>query len=561
MEVSGSLPSVRWWNLTVRDERLSQLRSSAHPNPRNLVGPNNLLHRCGAFTFKVILQLVVLYFYVALFGLTPPIQKVQQPLKQASTTLNSVGSMGTIPLQALGIHNGLLLFSELHKELLHFSVKWLEDELELNALHNPGSHRGNANEKAALAQRAARSTALGGRVDVASMTTISGVKATYLLAVAFMEIIRFSSNGGILNGDSSLTASRSAFSCVFEYLKTPNLMPAVFQCLMATVHRAFETVVLWLEDRISETGNEAEVRESTLFAHACFLIKSMSQREEPIQEVAVNLVTQLRDKFPQILWNSSCVDYLLFSIHNDSPSIVVNDPAWVVTVCFLYTKRLFESGSLNRFHMLLVLARVFHRKSFVKQTCGKEHSIHLMWFLFYLRYGLAQVKLIAEWHTNSKHSCSYGCRSRCFRRQLKITRGIQFGSAQYWYNQCNNEVHQSGEIAGMRRLYNSMGGFQSGTAPTIFGLGMGLQRLISGAFPQQTQAQDDQFNGMFAHKVCSLLQQFVNAAEKGWEVDKSQFCETCSQATALLLSNLGSNSKSNVEGFSQLLRLLCWCPA
>ena len=43
-----------------------------------------------------------LWFYVALFGLAPPIQKVQQPLKQVSTTLNSVGSMGTIPLQAVG---------------------------------------------------------------------------------------------------------------------------------------------------------------------------------------------------------------------------------------------------------------------------------------------------------------------------------------------------------------------------------------------------------------------------------------------------------------------------
>lgn len=59
--------------------------------------------------------------------------------------------------------------------------------------------------------------------------------------------------------------------------------------------------LIWVqEDRISETGNDAEVRESTLYAHACFLIKSMSQREEPIREVAVNLLTQLRDKFPQV---------------------------------------------------------------------------------------------------------------------------------------------------------------------------------------------------------------------------------------------------------------------
>lgn len=54
------------------------------------------------------------------------------------------------------------------------SVKWLEDELELNALHNPGSRRGSGNEKAAVSQRAALSAALGGRVDVGSMNTISG---------------------------------------------------------------------------------------------------------------------------------------------------------------------------------------------------------------------------------------------------------------------------------------------------------------------------------------------------------------------------------------------------
>lgn len=53
-------------------------------------------------------------------------------------------------------------------------MKWLEDELELNALHNPGSRQGSGNEKAALAQRAALSAALGGRVDVPAMTTISG---------------------------------------------------------------------------------------------------------------------------------------------------------------------------------------------------------------------------------------------------------------------------------------------------------------------------------------------------------------------------------------------------
>lgn len=54
------------------------------------------------------------------------------------------------------------------------SVKWLEDELELNALHNPGSRRGSGNEKAAVSQRTALSAALGGRVEVSAMSSISG---------------------------------------------------------------------------------------------------------------------------------------------------------------------------------------------------------------------------------------------------------------------------------------------------------------------------------------------------------------------------------------------------
>lgn len=54
------------------------------------------------------------------------------------------------------------------------------------------------------------------------------------------------------------------------------------------------------EDRISETGNEAEVRDSTLYAHTCYLIKCMSQRDEHVRDISVNLLTQLRDKFPQV---------------------------------------------------------------------------------------------------------------------------------------------------------------------------------------------------------------------------------------------------------------------
>lgn len=42
-----------------------------------------------------------LWFYVALFGLAPPIQKTQVTTKSVSSTLNSVGGTGTISLQAV----------------------------------------------------------------------------------------------------------------------------------------------------------------------------------------------------------------------------------------------------------------------------------------------------------------------------------------------------------------------------------------------------------------------------------------------------------------------------
>lgn len=55
------------------------------------------------------------------------------------------------------------------------SVKWLEDELELNALHNPGSRRGSGNEKAAVSQRTALSAALRGCMELSAMRAISGL--------------------------------------------------------------------------------------------------------------------------------------------------------------------------------------------------------------------------------------------------------------------------------------------------------------------------------------------------------------------------------------------------
>lgn len=137
-------------------------------------------------------------------------------------------------------------------------------------------------------------------------------------------------------------------------------------------------MVWFQEDRVSEIGHEAETRDSILTMHTCFLIKSLSQREDHIRDIAENLLNQLRDKFPQVnfqqyvinmltcicnylpnvslpffltsaiylrlmvslqvLWDSSCIDSLLFSFNGDSSTAVINDPAWTATVRTLYQR-------------------------------------------------------------------------------------------------------------------------------------------------------------------------------------------------------------------------------
>ncbi|KAJ0974487.1 hypothetical protein J5N97_016452 [Dioscorea zingiberensis] len=507
-----------------------------------------------------------LWFYIALFGLAPPIQQNQLPTKSVSTSLNSLGSMSAIALQSVAgpymwNNQWSLAVQQIAQgtpPLVVSSVKWLEDELELNALHNPGSRRGSGNEKAAVVQRAALSAALGGRVDVAAMGSISGVKATYLLAVSFLEIIRFSYNGGVL---SNSNIPRSAFSCVFEYLLTPNLMPAVFQCLTAIVHRAFETAVTWLEERISETGKEADKRESVLSSHTCFLIKNLSQRNDHVRDISVSLFTQLKDRFPQVLWNSSCLDSLLVSVYNELPSALVNDPAWVATVRSLY-QRIVREWITAALSYAPCTTQGLLQENLCKLNAWQrtQHATDMVSLLSEIRIG------------TGKNDCWTGIRTANIPAVLDaaaaasgakkdVSEGFILEVLSTAIVSATVKCNHAGEIAGMRRLYDSIGGL-TGMSQIGFGLGVGPQSLKTGV--PSAQVQTESFNEILLTKFVHLLQQFVGAAEKGGSVDKSVFRETCSQATALLLSHMfvqGSESKVNLDGFSQLLRLLCWSPA
>lgn len=62
----------------------------------------------------------------------------------------------------------------------------------------------------------------------------------------------------------------------------------------------YGVLFMFQEAQICETGDAAEVRESTLGVHACFFIKSLSLREEHIRDVSVNLLSQLKERFPQV---------------------------------------------------------------------------------------------------------------------------------------------------------------------------------------------------------------------------------------------------------------------
>ncbi|KAL1833745.1 phosphatidylinositol 4-kinase alpha 1 isoform X1 [Daucus carota subsp. sativus] len=512
-----------------------------------------------------------LWFYIALFGLAPPIQTSQAPAKSVSTSLNSAGSVGSVSLQAVAgpymwnteWSSAVQRISQGTPPLVVSSVKWLEDELELNALHNPQSRRGSGNDKAAVTQRTALSAALGGRVEVSAMSTISGVKATYLLAVAFLEIIRFSSNGGILNCGPTSTASRSAFSCVFEYLKSPNLMPAVFQCLSAIVQRAFSTALSWLEDRVSETGNAAEIRESALCVHACFLIKSMSQREEHIRDTSVSLLNQIREKFPQILWNSACLDLLLLSVHNDPPSALVNDPAWIATVRSLYQKIVREWIIVSLSYAPCTSQGLLQENLCKANTWQRaQPTTDVVSLLSEIRIGTGKTDCWTGTRT-ANIPAVMAAAAAASGANFKLSEAFNLEVLGTGVVSATGKCNYAGEIAGMRRLYENMESVDGQDSDTSIssGIGSSVPRITSGGYSEQTQPRKDSFDELLLSRFVRLIQKIVYTAEKGGEVDKASFRETCSQATALLLSNLASDPKSKVESFSQLLRLLCWCPA
>ncbi|MCO5577946.1 hypothetical protein L7F22_031783 [Adiantum nelumboides] len=128
----------------------------------------------------------------------------------------------------------------------------------------------------------------------------TGVKATFLLAVAFLEVHRLNCNGGILKSKTT-GEKRSALSCVFEYLEKLNLPLSIHLCLMAIVHRAFDTFLAWLDKGLAVNGVVVVEDDTAIVIHTCFLLSKLTHRDERVCDLACKFLNQMKFKYPQVL--------------------------------------------------------------------------------------------------------------------------------------------------------------------------------------------------------------------------------------------------------------------
>ncbi|CAI5489475.1 unnamed protein product [Closterium sp. Naga37s-1] len=214
----------------------------------------------------------------------------------------------------------------------------LDDELELAALHRPGSQRGSGNEQAAVRQRNVLGAAVGSRLDASVISSITGVKATNLLSIVLLESLRVSAATALVpvpdttphsparGEETSQVAAtgeaagvvaarqrweegsenRSAVTCLLEYIQMPNPRAAVRHCLSAVVLRAFHALLLALEHEPSDT-----VRQAALSAHACALLDALWDGQEFVRDTARTMLSLLRKAFPHLLWHPRCIRSLL----------------------------------------------------------------------------------------------------------------------------------------------------------------------------------------------------------------------------------------------------------
>lgn len=253
-------------------------------------------------------------------------------------------------------------------------------------------------------------------------------------------------------------------------------------------------------------------------------------------------------------------------MHNDPPSAVVSDPAYVTSVRTLYQKVVREWIIVSLSHApctsqgLLQVYFFLHCKAslvlaissyFFHPFCRWNSQSQLCLYLLCVQENLCKantwqrtqpaadvVSLLSEIRIGTgKNDCWNGHKTANIPAvmaaaaaasggNLKLMDGFNLEVLGTGMVSATAKCNHAGEIAGMRRLYESIGGLES-----TGGLNLDLPE-------QPPQPKKESFNEVLLSKFVRLLQKFVTVAEKGEEVDKSSFRETCSQATALLLSNL-----------------------
>ncbi|KAH7425180.1 hypothetical protein KP509_11G043500 [Ceratopteris richardii] len=504
-----------------------------------------------------------LWFYIALFGLAPPIQNKHSAYKGASSTMSNTGSTNAVALQAVA---GPYLWNSQWSDaviqialgtppLVASSLKWVEDELELNELLNPGSRRGSSNDKAVSSQRAALCAALKDHVEMTSISTISGVKATFLLAVAYLENHRSNFNGGLLKS-KTMGEERSALSCAFEYLEEPNLPVPIHQCLSAIVQRAFDASLAWLDERPNMSGVDATERESVLVTHTCFLLSKLTHRDERLCDLACKLLNRIKSKYPQVLWQPLCLDSLFCLVQTQSlPSV---DPGRIASMQSLIKKqiRMWVIQSLS--------VAPCTTQGLLQERIRLGSSSSRGFYASDLLPLLSDIKLEQSREDGLSSDSLAVTVPALFAAAAAATgareRLIDTGCLEVLSNGIVSATVKSSYInINIGGLAFSQEHFQDNTAGLI--LGGSWSDSFEEKKSQEILSAKNKLKEKLIASFLHLLQQFISAVERGANINAEAFRETCLKSAAFIVSELELSRNMELEGFSRLLRLLCWCPA
>jgi phosphatidylinositol 4-kinase len=493
-----------------------------------------------------------LWFYIVLYGLAPSIQNTQHLFTYSRSISSSRSRSGSSTRSKNGTSNGrgvlnvtlpvsgpvsgdgawmdaVNRLAQSTPPLVVSSLKWLEDEAELASLYNTKAKFGSGHERKSSFQRGLFSAVVGGRLNGSSISNLSGVKATYLLAVAHLEILRFSHKGGVIERKSGDLDHISLLACVFKYLENPSLPPDLHQSFTAIAHCAFDAALTWLEKQVATSGDKVVEKERVLVSHACFLIKLQRHREEAVRELADGLLFQLADKFPQVLWNGRCLEALLCLL-SEQPGARPGEAR----------SNLVSRPVMNHTHQRV---KEWVARALVYAPCTTQGVLQ------------EYIRRVGAWQKVS--SLLGEIQLEAGNSSMASLPAIRAASAAATGDGMSSANLKSIEIVSMKRLLDgSLGGFsltngshlEEPSALTVYrNPGDSIVKIDAAA--------------SLAVRYMHQMQQFLTNSQRGQRVDGEQFKATCLQASALIIFNVGANADTLSEGFSQLLRLLCWCPA